>query len=71
MSIEGAIHIHNFLVDYRNEQSKTNESTVESEEESDTECIIFEKYFCDSGIQSIVVGNDMGKPSGRSSVVDR
>ena len=26
--IDGAIPIHNFLVDYRNEQSKTNESTI-------------------------------------------
>ena len=48
--IEGAMHIHTFLVDCRNERSKIYESTIDSEEESHTERIIFEEDCRDSGM---------------------
>ena len=44
---------------------------IESEEESHTERIIFEEDFHDSGMQPIVVGNDLGKPKGRPTDVER
>jgi len=63
--IEGAMRLHNYLVDYRDAQ------TNNVEVESDIESVIFENDCLDRGIQPIVVGNDGGRPSGRPSATDK
>ena len=64
MIIECDMHLHNYLVDYRDAQ------TNYLEEEISIETIIFKNYFTDRGIQPIVVGNDGGRSSGRPSATD-
>ena len=63
--IEGAMRLHNFLVDYRDAQ------TMMEDEDNTTDSMIFENDCQDRGVQHIVVGNDgnnggtlRGRPSG-------
>ena len=59
--IEGAMRLHNFLVDYREAQ------TIMPDEDQTTDSTIFENDCQDRGIQPIVAGNDGGRPRGRPS----
>ena len=68
--IEGAMRIHNFLVDYRDEQS-TDESTNNMVNEINIERDIFENDCSDKGVQPIVVGNDGGRLAGRPSALEK
>ena len=68
MIIEGAMRLHNFLVDYRDVQ------TIMEDEDNKTDNMIFENDCQDRGIQTIVVGNDGnngGRPRGRPPVSEK
>ena len=64
--IEGAMHLHNFLVEYRDAHTSSDESTDEVEERT-----LFEEDLCDSGAEPIVVGNDKGRPGGRPTCIEK
>ena len=57
LTCEGAMHIHNFLVDYRNKHSvPTIDKTNERE--------IFVDDICDNAIFSMVINNDNNRGEG-------
>ena len=55
---KGAMHLHNFLVDWR-------ESLIDSDEDMLTENEIFEYDRLDNGITSSVINSDATRPAGR------
>ena len=59
------MNLHNFLVDYR-EAIYGTES--DSNDDTQTERLIFEQDCSDNNNQPIVCGIDMGKPRGRPSI---
>ena len=61
--IEGAMRLHNFLVDYREDTNYGHESLCEK--------YIFENEYADNGINSMVIGNDSVRPAGRISTEDQ
>ena len=63
--IEGAMRLHNFLVDYRDAQIHVDD------EDNTTDSMIFQNDCQDRGIQPIVVGNDGGRPRGRPSASEK
>ena len=65
------MRIHSFLIDYRDEQSATDQSTNDMADEINIERDIFENDRSDKGVQPIVVGNDGGRPSGRPSALEK
>lgn len=60
--IEGAMHLHNYLVEYRN-ANRNNEII------NDTD--LFNEIVTDVGAESLQVGNDLGRPRGRTTNVER
>ena len=53
--IEGAMHLHNFLVDYRESQTEVNKTY-----DRVTERMVFHQDLLDNGVVPLVVGEELG-----------